>query len=392
MVGRPVEDSVAVDGARSFGILSTFPPTACGIATFSAALAAGLIAHGATVDVVRCGAGEEVEDPLVVASMGAGDPDGIFAAADALNSVDVAIVQHEYGIYGGVDGADVLRVLDELVVPSVVVAHTVVRRPTPHQRNLLEGICDAADAVVVMTDFARQRLIEDFDVNPARVSVIPHGATTPPADDDAGPTVGRTTHQGLRLLTWGLLGPGKGIEWAVDAMALLGDVRPRPSYLIAGATHPNVRRNDGEAYRDMLIRRSRRPGAAGLVSFDDSYRDLPALTRLIGAADLVILPYDSDDQVTSGVLVDAVAFGRPVVATAFPHAVELLSGGAGVVVPQRDARALADVVRDLVAHPDRLAAMAAECRRLAPELSWPAVAGRYDDLATSLLLAAGVGT
>ena len=160
----------------------------------------------------------------------------------------------------------------------------------------------------------------------------------------------------MRLLTWGLLGPGKGIEWAIDAMAMLDDVRPRPAYLVAGATHPKVRARDGEAYREMLVRRSWRTGAARAVSFDDSYRDLPALTRLIGASDLVILPYDSDDQVTSGVLVDAVASGRPVIATAFPHAVELLGGGAGVVVPQRDAAAIADVVRGVVDHPEHLAA------------------------------------
>ena len=190
-------------------------------------------------------------------------------------------------------------------------------------------------------------------------------------------------------MTWGLLGPGKGIEWAIDAMALLADVRPRPSYLVAGTTHPKVRAQDGEAYRDMLMRRCWRTGASRSVSFDDSYRDLPALTRLISGADLVVLPYDSDDQVTSGVLVDAVACGRPVVATAFPHAIELLSGGAGVVVPQRDAAALADVVRSVVDHPELLARMAAECRRLAPGLSWPAVARRYDELATSLLVAEG---
>ena len=189
----------------------------------------------------------------------------------------------------------------------------------------------------------------------------------------------------LRLLTWGLLGPGKGIEWAIDAMAMLADVRPLPSYLIAGATHPKVLATDGEAYREMLQRRCWSTRAVRSVTFDESYRDLPALTRLIGSADLVVLPYDSEDQVTSGVLVDAVACGRPVVATAFPHAVELLSGGAGIVVPQRDAGALADVVGGLVDHPEHLELMATACRRLAPDLSWPVVAGRYDELATSLL-------
>jgi glycosyltransferase involved in cell wall biosynthesis len=373
-------------GVRSFGILSTFPPTSCGIASFSAALAAGLLGHGASVDVVRSGNGEELEDPLVVAATSDGGSYRPLVAADALNGVDVAIVQHEYGIYGGRDGDDVLSVLDALSVPTIVVAHTVVRRPTAHQRFVLEAVCDAADAIVVMTEHARRRLVTDFDLDASRVSVIPHGATTPPSD--TGSPLERDPAGRLRLLTWGLLGPGKGIEWAIDALALLADVRPRPSYVVAGATHPKVQAHDGEAYREMLMRRCWRSGAGRLVSFDDSYRDLPALTRLIRGADLVVLPYDSDEQVTSGVLVDAVACGRPVVATAFPHAIELLSGGAGIVVPQRDASALADVVRSVVDHPELLASMADECRRLAPDLSWPVIARRYDELATSLLVTA----
>jgi len=384
MVGRPLVARIDGADAPSIGILSTFPPTECGIATFSAALASGLVAHGATVDVVRCGDSEDVEDPLVVASTGSGGPRGVGAAIDALNDVDVAIVQHEYGIYGGLDGDDVVDVLRALSVPSIVVAHTVVRDPTSHQRFVLEAICQAADAVVVMTDYARRRLIGRFDVDAEKISVIPHGATTPP--DDA-PRAERRPGDRLRLLTWGLLGPGKGIEWAIDAMALLADVHPRPSYLIAGTTHPKVLANEGEAYREMLGTRSWRNGACRSVEFDDSYRGLPALTRMIRAADLVILPYDSDDQVTSGVLVDAVACGRPVVATAFPHATELLSGGAGVVVPQRDAMAIADVVRSVVDHPELLDRMGAECRRLAPDMSWLSVARRYTELADSLAVA-----
>lgn len=368
----------------SFGILSTFPPTECGIATFSAALAAGLVGRGATVDVVRCGESQDVEDPLVVASTGAGGPSDRLMAIDALNDVDVAIVQHEYGIYGGPDGQDVVRMIEDTRVPTIVVAHTVVRHPTPNQRSVLEAICDGADAVVVMTDHARRRLIGGFDVDVDKISVIPHGATTPP--DDAA-IADRRAGDRLRLLTWGLLGPGKGIEWAIDAMALMADVDPRPSYLVAGATHPKVHARDGEAYRQMLISRSWRNGACRSVEFDDTYRDLPSLTGMIRNADLVLLPYDSDDQVTSGVLVDAVACGRPVIATAFPHAIELLTGGAGIVVPQRDPSALADAIRGVIDHPELLANMAAECRRLAPDLSWLAVARRYVDLAMSLVIA-----
>ena len=187
------------------------------------------------------------------------------------------------------------------------------------------------------------------------------------------------------MLTWGLLGPGKGIEWAIDAMGLLGDLSPAPRYLIAGATHPKVVARSGERYRTMLQERAAWSSAAGNVSFDAAYRDLAALNTLIRSADVVVLPYDSRDQVTSGVLVDAVAAGRPVVSTAFPHAVELLASGAGLVVPQRDPRALAGAIRAVLTEPGLADAMAAEARRLAPGLSWTAVASRYALLAQGLL-------
>ena len=187
------------------------------------------------------------------------------------------------------------------------------------------------------------------------------------------------------LLTWGLLGPGKGIEWAIDALAELVDLEPAPNYLIAGATHPNVLAHAGESYRDMLIQRAAASPAHASISFDNTYRDLASLTDLIRSADVVVLPYDSTDQVTSGVLVDAVAAGRPVVSTAFPHAVELLSSGAGAVVPQGDAIALASAIRSVITDPGRAASMAAEARKLAPELSWTAVARRYDKIANQLV-------
>ncbi len=366
---------------RRFGILSTFPPTECGIATFSAALAAGIIANGGSVDVVRCDVAPKLEDASVAGTLEDDLRGRLPEGVDVLNGTDVAIVQHEYGLYDGADGAAILDILDDVVVPMVVVAHTVVSEPTVNQTLVLEGVCDAADIVVVMTETARSRLVTGFDVDASKVVVIPHGAATPAA---GRPTAGeRARRQEPRLLTWGLLGPGKGIEWAIDAMSQLTDLRPR--YIVAGATHPKVLTHSGESYRQMLIQRAATSAAAPLVSFDDTYRDLASLTDLIRAADLIVLPYDSKDQVTSGVLVDAVAAGRPVVSTAFPHAVELLRSGAGLVVPQRDPVALAAAIRSVLTDPERLASMAAEARRLAPDLSWTAVARRYDTLAEQLI-------
>lgn len=263
--------------ARRFGILSTFPPTECGIATFSAALAAGVIANGGTVDVVRTGATPTLEDASVLGTLDAPASAGFPAAVEVLNGTDVAVIQHEYGLYGGPDGVEVLDTMDRVTVPMIVVAHTVVSTPTANQRYVLERVCDLADAVVVMTETARTRLAAGFHVDDAKVVVIPHGAATPPAA--AAPSESASVDHAPRLLTWGLLGPGKGIEWAIDAIAELTDLVPRPNYVIAGATHPKVLAHSGESYRQMLAQRAATSAAAAYVSFDDTYRDLASLTE-----------------------------------------------------------------------------------------------------------------
>lgn len=361
-------------GPLSFGILSTYPPTPCGLATFTAALANGLTANGADVSVVRISDGPPSMSTPVIGELVNGSPASVAACAELLNRSDVAVIQHEYGIYGGVDGDEVVDIIEGLRVPSIVIAHTILKDPTPHQRSVLEAVAALADQVVVMSEAAAQRLCRDFDVDRRKVKTVPHGATIP---------TNTTVMRGGRptLLTWGLLGPGKGIERVIEAMGSLNDVPGRPRYLVAGRTHPKVLAADGEAYRDARTEQARRSGVADSVCFDAGYRSVSTLTALVQSAAVVVLPYDSTDQVTSGVLVDAIASGRPVVATAFPHAVELLNSGAGIVVGHDDPDALASALRRILTQPRLAGAMAAEARRLAPEMAWPVVAGAYLKLA-----------
>jgi glycosyltransferase involved in cell wall biosynthesis len=360
------------------GIVSTYPPTACGLATFSAALGRGLEVVGADPRVIRIADGSDSTKVEVVGELVSGSPSSIAAAAALLNECDVVVVQHEYGVYGGTDGDEVVQLLAQLRVPAIVVAHTILLDPTPHQRSVLLEVIDACDQVVVMSESARARLCATFDVDAAKVTTIPHGAAVPKPGRPA-PTARPT------LLTWGLLGPGKGIERVIDALPSLRDLRPRPSYLVAGQTHPKVLAADGEAYRNARIEQAWHNRVAGSVSFDAAYRDVPSLTALIQSAAVVVLPYDSTDQVTSGVLVDAIAAGRPVVATAFPHAVELLASGAGIVVDHDDADAMARALHDVLTDTAMAGRMADEAARLAPDMAWPVVASAYLRLAEHLI-------
>lgn len=378
-VNAPVR-SASQDGCK-VGILSTYPPTACGMATFSAALAGGLTARGASPHIVRIvdGPGAATSSDLVVGELVNGSPRSVADSIELLNQCDVAVVQHEYGLYGGPDGEEVLEILDGLRVPSIVIAHTILSEPSAHQRSVLVDVAATADRVVVMTEAARRRLCARFDVDPHQVVTIPHGAAVP-----SGPPP-RHAFERPTMLTWGLLGPGKGIERVIDAMRSVHLLGNRPRYLVAGRTHPKVLAADGEAYRNARIEQAWRNGVAASVTFDDDYRDVPSLTALIRSAAVVVLPYDTDDQVTSGVLVDAIAAGRPVVATAFPHAEELLASGAGFVVAHDDPDAMAFALHRVLTETDLAGRMADEAARLAPSMAWPTVAGSYLSLAAHLL-------
>ncbi len=364
----------------SYALLSTYPPTQCGPATFAAALVARLPRPDDQVAVVRV-LDEPAPRPAseVVGDLVAGSVASAAAAAEVLNTFDVVIVQHEYGIYGGADGQDVIAVLEALHVPTIVVLHTVLAKPTPRQRAILDCVIAAAGAVVTMTKTAQSRLLENYGTPAEKVFVIPHGA----ADNRVtaySPAVGTRP----RVLTWGLLGPGKGIEHAIDAMAMLRGRGLHAGYQVAGQTHPRVLDRDGEAYRQALSARAHDRGVADRVHFDARFLPAAALGKLISGADVVLLPYDSLEQVTSGVLIEAVAAGKPVVSTCFPHAVELLAGGAGLLVGRQDPAGIARALQRVLTEPGLSARMSRCSADLAPHLLWPAVARSYRELAWSL--------
>jgi glycosyltransferase involved in cell wall biosynthesis len=369
-------DRVFASPSARIGLVSTYPPTLCGLATFASALGRAMAASGREVVVVQAGgiAGGGPGYPPVVAVLQPRNPASLAAAAEELSRCDTVIVQHEYGIYGGDDGAEVVDLIDAIDAPVIVVLHTVPLRPTPHQHQLMVEIAERADRLVVMSTAAYDRLCDGYPVRSSDVEVIPHGATLPTRSLLPDQWDGNSAPQ---LLTWGLLGPGKGIEHAIEALTLLaqGDVRPR--YTIAGVTHPNVVAREGHRYADSLAFHARLGDIADTVTFDERYRDTAELTEFVASSYAVVLPYDSKDQVTSGVLVDALAAGRPIIATVFPHAVELLATGAGLLVPHGDAASMATAIRAVVNDRDLATSMAVEAQRIAPSLSWPSVAAEY---------------
>lgn len=366
----------------TLGFLSTYPPTRCGLAQLTASLRDAL--PPATVgEVVRyVEAPGEPLPPGVVGELVAGSASGCRRAAALLDRHDVVLVQYADDVHPAMD-TDVLRVLAALTVPAVLVLHTVPAAPNAHRRRTLNRMALASAAVVTMSEVARTRLVDAYDVPANRVHVIP------PGSPDHTSMASATPHRNQRrqILTWGLLGPGMGAEWGIEAMALLRDLSPEPRYLIAGCTHSRVLQREGESYRNLLASRAERLGLTDSVRFEPHHLGPAALRRTLARAELVLLPYDARDQVTSSVLVEAVSSRTPVVATRFPHAVELLSGGAGVLVDHQDPVAMADAIRLVLGDRSVASRMASAAGIAAAPLAWASVARRYRALAADVVSA-----
>ena len=358
-------------------MVSTYPPTTCGLATFTSSLRTALADLRGSADTLPIvsvvdAPGDPSED--VVYQHLNGDPASLSTAVSRLNRCDVVLIQHEYGIYGGPDGVEVLSLIDGLNVPAVATLHTVPHIPTRGQKSILGAIVESTERTIVMSNAASVRLVSGYDVDPSRIRVIPHGASP----DLAGPVA--TWGERPVILSWGLIGPGKGLETAIGAFAWLGEVPSRPRYVILGDTHPKVKAQQGDRYLQGLVEQAGKAGVSDIVEFDNRYLDRESLIEMIRSVDMVLIPYESREQVTSGVLVEAIAAGKPVVATAFPHAVELLGTGAGIVVPHEDPVAMAAAMGRLLNDPELARQMGETASSVGSSMYWPAVAASYETL------------
>lgn len=374
-------DTLTKDSALKIAVVGTYPPTECGIATFTKSLAGALAANDVEVDIVRLMNGDTTASPAEVVHEHNGASE-VRKTAQHLNGYDQILIQHEFGIFDGQDGDEIIDLLNRVEIPVTVVLHTVLTNPSLHQREVMNHIVRKADALITMTQAGKAKLIANYPVATKNIHVIPHGARA----INSNSANGRSKNQNLRprILTWGLIGPGKGIEWAIDALAELKGEIPMPEYVIAGQTHPHVKMRNGENYRDSLVSRINDLGLSESVKFIDHYLSNGELDELITSADIVLLPYDSVEQVTSGVLVEALVAGVPIIATNFPHAREVLSDHGGILVKQKDALAIALGIKAILSSSNRANAMRQRLRRKGQSFLWPAIGSKYLEIAQEL--------
>ena len=361
----------------STAIVATYPPRHCGIASFAHDLAR---ASHCTSVVALHAPGAPAIYPLEVRHRIRRDvvADYRRAAADlARDGVGLVSIQHEYGIWGGDDGELVLDFVRALRVPAVATLHTVRRTPTTSQYRVLAGLCAAVDGVVVMSEAAASLLTRVYGVSPVRISVIPHGVPDLPRVDPDLVKPGLGLAGRAVILSFGLIGPGKGYELAIAAMPEVVAAIPNACYVILGATHPELLRREGEAYRDSLVARAAELSVGDHVRFVDRFVSQAELGRWLQAADVFVTPYPGLEQIVSGTLSYAVGAGKAIVSTPYEYAAELLAEGRGILVPPESPGALAGALAGLLADPRRREQMGARAYRFGRHMAWPQVGATY---------------
>jgi glycosyltransferase involved in cell wall biosynthesis len=308
-----------------------------------------------------------------------GDVSSYEAAAEFLNAnnVDVVCLQHEYGIFGGKAGSHIVRLLEHLKMPVITTFHTVLRDPTVHQRDVLQEIGSHSDRLIVMSEHSSQFLREVFGVPGEKIDRIPHGIPDLPfaetvSCDDSSTTKGKTV-----LLTFGLLSPNKGFENMIQALPRILSRHKNVVYLIAGATHPHVRRREGDRYRIELQNLAKELGVEKNVVFHNRFVSPQEMASLVGSADIYITPYRHEAQAVSGTLAYAMGAGKAIISTPYWHAAELLDDGRGVLVPFEDPAAIADTAIELLDNNSARLAMRKRAYLYARQMVWNRIAQSY---------------
>ncbi|HEX5133536.1 MAG TPA: glycosyltransferase [Candidatus Krumholzibacteria bacterium] len=368
---------------RRVCFIGNYLPRQCGIATFTTDLCEAF-SHQynktscIAVPVNDVGTGYPYP-PRVRFELTEKDIESYRRAADYLNitNVDLVCLQHEYGIFGGRAGSHILALLRELRMPVVTTLHTILRNPDPDQLRVLQEVMALSDRVVVMSRRGAEFLRDIYKVAPEKIDEIPHGIPDVPFVDpsfhkDLFGVEGKTV-----LLSFGLLSPNKGIENVIAALPAILAEHPDVVYMILGATHPHVVRNDGESYRMSLQWLAQEKGVESQVIFMNRFVSLEELLEFISAADIYITPYLDEAQITSGTLAYTVGAGKAVVSTPYWYAEEMLADGRGTLVPFRDPAALARGVNDLLDHDATRHAMRKKAYLFGRAMIWPVVARRY---------------
>jgi len=368
---------------KNIAFLGNYLPRLCGIATFTHDLCEAV---SETFPEAQCFAGA-VNDrsegyeypPRVHFEIQEKDLNSYRRAADYLNfyNTDLLCVQHEFGIYGGPAGSHLLALLKEVRMPVVTTLHTILSEPNSDQRKVMDELIVRSDRLVVMARKGAEILRDTYGVSESKIDVIAHGIPDIPFSDSELSKAQFGVEGRAVLLTFGLLGPGKGIEHVIEALPAIVEAHPDVVYLVLGATHPHLLAREGERYRLGLERLAEERGVKDHVIFYNQFVSLEDLSEFICATDVYLTPYPNEGQITSGTLAYVFGAGKAVVSTPYWHAKELLAEGRGILVPFNDSGAIADAVCEYLGDPEKMSKTRTEAYAIGREMIWPAVAKDY---------------
>lgn len=369
--------------------LGTYPPKECGIATFSQDLRDNLLRSGTRVSVAAVSDSEYTYDypdeVLYEINQMAGTDYSVTARQINRSNINLVIIQHEYGIFGGLDGEYILDFVRRLDKPYLLVAHTVLPNPSQNQRFILNRLAQKASGVICMTERATRILSRVYAVSPKKVSVIYHGV--PLFQEKRREMLKK--REGLNdrrvITTFGLIGPGKGLETGITAIRKLAAKHPDVLYLIAGKTHPMLLKRDGERYREMLLGLIKNAGLENHVKFINRFLDTAELGDYLYMTDIYLSPYPNPDQAVSGTLAFAIGCGRAIVSTPYEYAREMLAGDRGLLAAEATPEALGILLDKILSNPELQANLEKKTAQLGKTLKWPFVAEQYANLAKRVI-------
>ncbi|ARU40591.1 hypothetical protein CCB80_05325 [Armatimonadetes bacterium Uphvl-Ar1] len=362
-------------------VIGTFPPTKCGIATFTSDIASAIRSTGqeAEVDIYALSTQSESNYPESVRCIIQKNCQADYLeAASLINSQDygTVLIQHEYGIFGGIAGSFLLDLIWNITTPVVTTLHTVLDDPSLTQKLVLEAILDRSQRIIVMSERAIDILETVHGIDRSKIDLIPHGTPSLPPHSGADYRL-NTPPEAPLVLTFGLLSPDKGIEYVIEAFPAILEVFPGAKYAIVGATHPDILNNHGEEYRQSLISQSVKLGIQDNIIFIDEFVPLDSIVGYLKAADIYVTPYLKANQITSGTLAYAVGAGKAIVSTPYWYAEELLDEGRGVLVPFRDALSIAEAIVKIQSNPSDKLRMEQRAADFGKTMSWPSIGRQY---------------